>query len=278
MPSLDTDPAKYYDELYADYEKNWSPHHLHYGFWDEGVITHEESLVNTVKVVLDALDIQRGERIMDAGCGVGGASRYVLDNYDVSVVGLTYSQLLLKNARKYAENYDTSKLEFHFMDYAHTEFPDKSFDKIYAIESVCYAKNKHDFIREASRLLKPGGKLVVADGFQFKKNLDKREEKMLYEFLYGWALPNLSTDTNFLKGMEKYGFTNVTMMDKTFQVKKSSKKMYDHVRPYKELCYIASKLKLIKKSHYDDLIGVLRQRQIIDQGIAGYLVFVGTKI
>ena len=277
MQSLDTDPSKYYDELYSDYEKNWSPHHLHYGFWDEGIKTHEESLINTTKTVLNALDIQKGDKILDAGCGVGGSSRYLLDNYDASVVGITYSDLLLKNARKYAQHYDPSKIEFHFMDYTNTEFPDESFDKVFAIESVCYAKDKHDFIKEAHRILKPGGKLVVVDGFQFKDDLNDKENKILSEFCQGWALPNLATSYNFSTGLHKYGFKDINIVNKTEQVKKSSKKMYDHVRKWKELCFIASKLKLIKQSSYDDLIGVLRQKEIIDQGIAGYLLFSAIK-
>ncbi|MEE9339579.1 MAG: methyltransferase domain-containing protein [Methylococcaceae bacterium] len=277
MQSIEVNPSKYYDELYADYEKNWSPHHLHYGFWEEGIKTHEESLVNTTKTVLNALDIQKGDRILDAGCGVGGSSRYLLDNYDASVVGITYSDLLLKNAIKYSKRYDPSKIEFHFMDYTNTEFKDESFDKIFAIESVCYAKDKHDFIKEAYRILKPGGKLVVVDGFQIKDNLNEEENKILSEFCQGWALPNLATSHYFSKGLQKYGFEINDILDKTEQVKKSSKKMYDHVRKWKELCFIASKLKLIKQSSYDDLIGVLRQKEIIDQGIAGYVLFSATK-
>ena len=271
------DPKTYYDELYSDYEKNWSKDHMHYGFWDEGITTHEESLINTVKTVTDALEIQDGMKVLDAGCGVGGASRYVVNHYKAGVTGITYSDLLLEKATEYSTSYDPSILKFHFMDYTKTEFPDESFDRIFGLESVCYANDKHDFIKEVFRILKPGGKLVVADGYQIKNTLNEHEAKILDEFCEGWALPNLATVDYFREGLEKYGFENIQYIDKTPLVLKSSKKMYDHIRPYMIPCYIASKLHLIKKSYYIDCVGVIRQKQIIDDGIAGYGMFVAEK-
>ncbi len=271
------DPRTYYDELYSDYEKHWSKDHMHYGFWDEGIKTHEESLINTVKTVTDALEIKDGMKVLDAGCGVGGASRYVVNHYNVSVNGITYSDLLLKKAREYSKSYDKSILKFQFMDYTKTDFKDEAFDCIFGLESVCYANDKHDFIKEAYRILKPGGKLVVADGFQIKDNLNEHEEKILDEFCQGWALPNLASVDYFQEGLEKNNFKNISYIDKTPLVLKSSKLMYDHIKYLMIPCYIASKLHLIKKSYYDDCVGVIRQKEIIDDGIAGSGMFVATK-
>ncbi len=216
-------------------------------------------------------------KILDAGCGVGGTSRYAVDNYGVSVTGITYSNTLLDKARKYSKSYDQSQLNFHFMDYTNTDFPDETFDGIFGLESVCYAQDKHDFIKEANRLLKPGGKLVVADGFQIKNDLTNHENKILDEFCQGWALPNLSHTEYFRKGLQKEGFENIEYIDKTEQVKKSSQLMYDHVHRFMIPCYIASKLRIIKRSYYDDCIAVVRQKQVIDDGVAGYGMFVATK-
>lgn len=277
MQSVNAASSKYYDELYSDYKKNWSRDHLHYGFWDKGIKTHEESLVNTVKTVMNNLDIQKGDKILDAGCGVGGASRYVLDNYDASVIGITYSELLLKNAIKYSECYDPSKIEFHFMDYTNTDFENESFDKIFALESVCYAHDKHDFIKEANRLLKPGGKLVVADGFLLRKDLNEHESKIYAEFLRGWELTNLAHVDYFSKGLEKYGFENIDFIDKTIQAKKSSEYMYKNTPIIMVLCYVLSKMNLVKRNYYEHVVSAVRQKECIERGIWGYAMFVASK-
>lgn len=41
------------------------------------------------------------------------------------------------------------RTNFHLMDFICTDFPDQTFDAVVAIESVCYAKDKNDFLREA---------------------------------------------------------------------------------------------------------------------------------
>ena len=70
--------SKYYDDLLKWY-KRYSPEHMHIGFWDENTQTHEESLLNTVVTVANLLDIDASDRVLDAGCGIGGASRYIVN-------------------------------------------------------------------------------------------------------------------------------------------------------------------------------------------------------
>jgi ubiquinone/menaquinone biosynthesis C-methylase UbiE len=59
------------------------------------------------------------------------------------------------------------------MNYCATNFPNESFDIVWGCESICYADDKDQFIKEAWRLIKsPAAGLVVADGFvtDFKNN------------------------------------------------------------------------------------------------------------
>ena len=57
-------------------------------------------------------------------------------------------------------------VDFQQQDYTQTDFPDNNFDVAWAIESMTTATSKVAFFKEIHRVLKPGGKLVVADFFK----------------------------------------------------------------------------------------------------------------
>ena len=66
----------YYDECYIYYKIFWRSHKnlcIHYGFHDKGQ-GHDEDLVRMIEVLADKAQISSREKILDAGCGVGGSS------------------------------------------------------------------------------------------------------------------------------------------------------------------------------------------------------------
>ena len=51
---------------------------------------------------------------------------------------------------------------------------------------------KSDFIKEAFRILKPGGRLVVADFFR-KDNLQRKDAEQVKRWANGWAIEDYAT-------------------------------------------------------------------------------------
>jgi ubiquinone/menaquinone biosynthesis C-methylase UbiE len=69
----------------------------------------------------------------------------------------------------------------------HIPVPDQAYDAVYCIESVCYAQPLEQFLREASRVLKPGGRLVFADGYRKRVRKTNKRSGYIGAFCTGMA-------------------------------------------------------------------------------------------
>src|SRR2546423_1300864 len=154
MPISNKDIARYYDRHQIIYTLFWSRTALHYGFWYEDTKSLAEAVLNTNRFVVDALAIDSRDTVLDAGCGVGGTSIHVAETTGATVEGVTLSDVQLKIARKRASRSPAaSLLNFSKQDFTKTNFREKTFSKVFGIESVCYAHRKIDFLNEAKENL-----------------------------------------------------------------------------------------------------------------------------
>lgn len=106
----------------------------------------------------------RPAQILDVGCGIGGTSRYLAKKFgtDTKVIGITLSNNQMKRATELAKEQGVTNAEFLVMDALDMQFPDNSFDYVWACESGEHMPDKKRYIEEMTRVLKPGGKIVVA--------------------------------------------------------------------------------------------------------------------
>lgn len=223
------DVADYYNTTLNHYQSWWNlDNHLslHYGIWEEGINSFAESLVNTNKTLMKLANISASDKVLDAGSGVGGAAMFLADQVGANVVGITLSQKQFEfaslNAIKKGLN---NKVQFHLMDYTQTNFEDESFDVVWACESVSSATNKAQFIKEAFRLLKKGGRLILSDFFiAHKKQIDKN----LWMKKWGstWSISQFDLVTSFCNTLTQQGFCNVQSFNYTDKIRKSAKRMY----------------------------------------------------
>ncbi len=223
------DIAEYYNLTQVHYEKWWDLRNtlsLHYGIWDDTTNNFKEALVNTNKVLMNICEIKDGDKILDAGCGVGGAAFFLSQKKNVSVTGITLSERQVAFASNLVKKLHLSNApEFLIMDYTNTSFDDESFDVIWACESFSSAPEKKLFVNEAYRLLKPGGKLILSDYFLTSQG-STEDDLLIKKWGQTWSISNLITIENFHDQLTTAGFANIQLYDYTRQITKSAKRMY----------------------------------------------------
>lgn len=97
-------------------------------------------------------------RILELGCGVGNDS-YYFASQGHEVLGTDFSQVAIEKNNKY---FKENNLKFRILDISKpTNFPDNSFDVIYAHLSLHYFTDEitKKIFRELNRILKPSGLL-----------------------------------------------------------------------------------------------------------------------
>ena len=257
---------EYYDDVQILYNLFWPGKALHYGFWDEKTKKLSECVDNTDKFVSKLLELQKNDYVLDAGCGVGGSSFFIAKNFGVKVMGITLSQKQIKQARKNVIKQNLDNLvKFEIMDFNKTNFKNDTFTKILCIESACHAKNKLEFLKEAYRILKPGGRIVIDDGFLAKRELTGEEEEVYNKFLNGWKVPDLSHKDDFLRYLKEAGFKNIIFYDKTENVIPSSKRIALYGYLFYPISLILSKLKLVSRNIHEHTVCMINQQKTFNR-------------
>jgi MPBQ/MSBQ methyltransferase len=193
--------AREYDAWTQDgiLEYYWGEH-IHLGYYNKEEMEAGYKKKNFIQAKYDFVDemmklggidqdVGKQVKVLDVGCGVGGTSRYLAKNLGpkAEVTGITLSPNQVARAQELAVEQDVPNAKFTVMNALEMDFPDNSFDIVWACESGEHMPDKKKYIEEMMRVLKPGGKFVMATWCQRDDRTvpftdkDKRDLKFLYE-------------------------------------------------------------------------------------------------
>lgn len=221
----------YYDVSQKYYERVWYWGNkglgLHYGFWEPGVRNRNDAIEKENEVLSDLAGIIEKDLVLDAGCGVAGSGIWLAKNTGASVVGIniTASQLL-KGQRLVQKNNVEEKTQLHQADYHVLPYAENTFDVVWSLESLEHSDDVGSFIREAYRVLKPGGRIVIAATVR-GNTVPTLEQvrQMRVGFEAAGAFSDFKTSEEIVTIFDSVGFTDVKNQNETNRVMKSADQM-----------------------------------------------------
>lgn len=220
----------YYDSTWFDYRALWlnpANRAIHFGWWGPGVRTHARSLVAMNELMADAARVQPGDVVLDAGCGVGGTAMWLAEHRGASVVGITPVAGQVERARRYAGERDLGeRVRFEQGDYRDVPLPDASVDVVWFQESLVHSAEKERVFREAARVLRPGGRVVVAEYLRVGRPLSPHQERLLDVWCRGWAMGDLASGFELVAAAERAGLVEVGLRDLTAEMRRSLRRLF----------------------------------------------------
>ncbi|MEO0136468.1 MAG: methyltransferase domain-containing protein [candidate division WOR-3 bacterium] len=163
-------------------------------------------------VLAQKLGLKPGMVVADLCSALGGPARHLASKYGVYVKGVDATKTMLKKA---IERTKAAKLD-HMIEYYEGNvldlpFKSNSIDIVWGQEAWCYVTDKERLLREAYRVLKPGGKIGFTDWIITGK-ITPQELEPLYDSM---AFPYMESFEGYQELMKKVGFKVLEAIDNT---------------------------------------------------------------
>jgi MPBQ/MSBQ methyltransferase len=138
-----------------------------FGYWHAGTRSGREAADNLVDRLVDRV-APAPAAVLDVACGQGGTTARLCARFPAAqVTAINASARQLDAARAAAPG-----ARFACMDAAHLKLAGRSFDLVVCVEAAFHFDTREAFLREALRVLRPGGWLVMSDALSRLPRLD----------------------------------------------------------------------------------------------------------
>lgn len=210
---------QFYDASSGLWEKVWGEHmhHGYYGRLGNVKCDRRQAQIDLIEELLHWANLETADHILDVGCGIGGSTLYLAQKYHCQATGITLSPIQAGRAKERAFEAGLARqAQFQVADALAMPFADQSFDVVWSLESGEHMPDKQQFLAECYRVLKPGGRLILATWCHRAVDLEpltEAEQKHLDEIYRVYCLPHVISLNNYLELAQKLGFQGLRCDD-----------------------------------------------------------------
>jgi SAM-dependent methyltransferase len=154
-------------------------------------------------VMLEQLPSMQSPRVLDAGCGLGGTMLALAAAIEATCIGVTLSgsQAAVANAAAARAGLGA---RVRAVVHSYDDPPQGPFDLIVAIESLAHSADPAVSLSALTRVLAPGGCLVVVDDMPEDTALASPD---LARFKAGWQCPAIWSDSAYRVALAREGLS-----------------------------------------------------------------------
>ena len=186
------------------------------GYWDDDTTSYETACEQLALKLIHstAVDLDRPLAVLDVGCGNGVSTMLYADRFPaMTLVGVDISPQQVKTAieqlHAVGDQSLSSRVSFSVADAVDlSRFDSNSFDIVLALECAFHFEARATFFAEAIRVLRPAGKIALADICAQTKIPLKPAPALMKQLMLSIPDDNLENMTTYNSRMQATGFVN----------------------------------------------------------------------
>lgn len=218
FPDVQSDVIRrHYDISTLFYRMLWGPH-IHHGLWhaDE---TPRQAQLQLTQTLARLAKIERGARILDVGCGMGGSSIHLAQELDCDVTGVTLSGFQ-RGWASWSSRWAGvgARTRFLRQDVESFSPPHKDFDVVWSVECTEHLFDKPRFFQRAATWLRPGGRMAICAWLAGEHEQDPNHAQQVRDVCEGFFCPSLGTAADYVAWFQAAGLRMEEQQDWTRQV------------------------------------------------------------
>lgn len=212
QPLAATQVIEYYENCLESYRRHHSREGAVHMALNDGDRFDPDGFYGQVRRIEQAWPTAAPADVLELACGQGFNLAYLAARHpDVRFTGLDLTPAHLDATRSRVEQAGLRNVTLTLGDYHRLPYADASFDEVFCIEGLCHASDLPLALREIARVLRPGGRLTLFDGYLMRdpatlnadetlaidlvaKGMAVEKPQQLQELLQGAAAAGLRTE------------------------------------------------------------------------------------